>query len=106
MFGDFKKLMSFLYYSKSVALQFDNYIAFKGVPFAQQGELYSRPVTEIPATIRSIFPYQNQLLVLYHKGVSEVIVSNYNCHEKADRDELEKFKQYYFAIYDMEFNLL
>ena len=44
--------------------------------------------------------------MLYHKGVSEDIVSNYNYHEKADRDELEKFKQYYFAIYDKEFNLL
>lgn len=44
--------------------------------------------------------------MLYHKGVSEDIVSNYNYQKKADRDELEKFKQSYFAIYDKEFNLL
>ena len=91
---------------KEVSLDISDAISEKGVPFEKVDDYNELTAYDFPGSILEIYRTSEQVLVIYHKGVSEEIAKQFDRSTADGARELESLKKNYLAVFDSDFKLL
>ena len=91
---------------KEVSLDISDAISEKGVPFEKVDDYNELTAYDFPGSILEIYRTSEQVLVIYHKGVSEEIAMQFDRSTADGARELESLKKTYLAVFDSDFKLL
>jgi hypothetical protein len=93
-------------FQKEVSLDVPDAILEKGVPFENAEDYNELTEYSFPGSIQEIYPTEDKILVIYHKGVSEDQARQFDRNSPEGRREIEWLKKRYLAVFDLNFNQL
>lgn len=93
-------------FQKELSLDVSDAISEKGVPFEEIDDYNELTAYDVPCSILEIYRTSEQVLVIYHKGISEEVAKQFDRSTADGVRELESLKKNYLAVFDSNFKLL